>query len=119
MIAQIKTLANAKEIEVKQKEHKEIDQKNFEIDKSNAQLAKAKRVDRLSFPTIPEPEYKGSDLLFDIEHVTLAFVNSTGEISIKYQGDNFNLIYSDEVWETLKVRFTEKKCQSGACGIIN
>lgn len=119
MIAQIKTLANAKEIEVKQKDYQFIVQQNKSIEQKNKELSKAKRIMLLDFPTIPEPEYKGSDLLFDIEHVTLAFVNSTGEISIKYQGDNFNLIYSDEVWETLKVRFTEKKCKSAACGIIN
>lgn len=114
MIAQIKTLANAKEIEVKQKEYQEIAQKNHEIEKSNSQLAKAKRVDLIEFPVVPDAEYKPSDLLLDIEDIKLAFVNSNGEISIKYHGDNFNLIYSDEVWGALKNRFTKKQCES-AC----
>lgn len=105
MIAQIKTLANAKEIEVKQNEYKEIAQKNHEIEKNNSQLSKAKRVDLIALPSIPDAEYKGSDLLLDIDDIKLAFVNSNGEISIKYQGDNFNLIYSDDVWHRLMQRF--------------
>lgn len=105
MIAQIKTLANAKEIEVKQKDYQFIVQQNQMIEQKNKELAKAKRVMLLDLPTIPEPEYKPSDLLLDIEDIKLAFVNSTGEISIKYHGDNFNLIYSDEVWKKLKQRF--------------
>lgn len=105
MIAQIKTLANAKEIEVKQKDYQFIVQQNQMIEQKNKELAKAKRIMLLDLPTIPEPEYKPSDLLLDISDVKLAFVNSTGEISIKYLGDNFNLIYSDEVWEKLKQRF--------------
>ena len=75
------------------------------IEQKNKELAKAKRIMLLDIPAIPEPIFKGSDLLLDIENVSLAFVNSTGEISIKYQGDNFNLIYNDEVWEELKARF--------------
>lgn len=105
MIAQIKVLANAKEIESAQIEYKETAQKNHDIEKSNSQLAKARRIDLLPYPIIPEQEYKPSDLLIDANHVTLAFVNSNGEISIKYQGDNFNLIYSDEVWNKLLFRF--------------
>lgn len=105
MIAQIKVLANAKEIEIKQKEFQEVAQKNQQIEKENAQLSKAKRVDLIAYPVVPEPEFKPSDLLIDIDCVNLAFVNSNGEISIKYQGDNFNLIYSDEVWKKLKERF--------------
>ncbi len=118
MIAQIKTLANAKEIEKAQNEYKEIAQKNHEIEKANSQTAKAKRVDLIEFPIIPDAEYKGSDLLLDIEDIKLAFVNSTGEISIKYHGDNFNLIYSDEVWNELKNRFTKKQCES-ACNSLS
>lgn len=105
MIAQIKVLSNAIEIEKAQKEFQSIAQKNQEIDKTNQSISKAKRVDLIELPKIPDAEYKGSDLLIDIQDVKLAFVNSTGEISIKYLGDNFNLIYSDEIWNQLKARF--------------
>lgn len=106
MIAQIKTLANAKEIEKAQKDCQFITQQNQAIEQKNKETSKAKRIMLLDLPTIPDAEYKGSDLLLDIEDIKLAFVNSNGEISIKYHGDNFNLIYSDEVWEQLKKRFS-------------
>lgn len=106
MIAQLKVLANSKEIEEAQNEFKSIDLQNQEIDKKNKELAKAKRVEYLKYPAIPEPEYKNNDLLIDIQEISLAFVNSNGEISIKYKGDNFNLVYSNEVWKQIIERFS-------------
>jgi len=105
MIAQLKVLANAKEIEGAQKEYQNIAQQNAMIDAKNKELAKAKREPLIPLPIVPEPQYKSSDLLIKETEVSLAFVNSTGEISIKYQGDNFNLVYSDEVWNQLKNQF--------------
>jgi len=118
MIAQIKTLANAKEIEIKQKEYQEIAQKNEKAWEHNRVSDDGDSMEVLNLPIVPDAIYKPSDLLIDIEYVSLAFVNSTGEISIKYHGDNFNLIYSDEVWEALKNRFTKKKCEA-ACNSVS
>jgi hypothetical protein len=109
MIAQLKVLANAKEIELSQNEFKKIDSQNQTIEKNNKELSKAKRIDFLEYPIIPEPIYKNNDLLIDCKNVSLAFVNSNGEISIKYLEDNFNLVYSDEIWDKLKLRFDETK----------
>lgn len=101
MIAQIKVLANAKEIESAQNEFQRVAQENQAIDDSEEGVKQLPK----QLPTIPEPIYGRSDVLIDIADVKLAFVNSTGEISIKYHGDNFILIYSDLVWAQLVSRF--------------
>lgn len=101
MIAQIKVLANAKEIESAQNEFQRVAQENQAIENSEEGVKQLPK----QLPTIPEPIYGDSDILIDIADVKLAFVNSTGEISIKYHGDNFNLIYSDFVWAQLVSRF--------------
>lgn len=102
MIAQIKVVANAKEIEIAQKQYQAIAQENAAIEAQNRELAKTKRQELKPMPPIPEAEFTNSDLMLDNTRIRLAFVNSNGEISIKYEGDNFNLIYTDLVWGKIK-----------------
>ena len=102
MIGQIKILDNADKIKEYQELVNKTVQENNLIEKENAQLAKAKRLPLKELPKEVKPEYKNSDLLLKSENIDLAFVNGDGQISIKYQGDNFNLVHSDSLWKKIK-----------------
>jgi hypothetical protein len=54
---------------------------------------------------VPEQETELTDLLLDINLITLAFVNAKGDISIDYKDKSFLLVYSDYVWEKLRQHF--------------
>lgn len=95
MIAKLKVTSNVAEIKAAHKAQQEVDEHN-----------KQKGVKHKPAVAIPEMQFKENEILLDVAGVTLAFVNAEGEIAVKYQGDNFNLVYSDEVWDTLKKRFS-------------
>ena len=102
MIGQIKVATNAAEIKKAQEVYQQVAQENAQIESKNSQLAKSKRAPLIPMPSIPEMECKNTDILLKVDKVDLAFVNANGDISISYLGKDFNLVYSDQVWEELK-----------------
>jgi seryl-tRNA synthetase len=103
MIAQIKILSNAKEIEEAQKLLQKIANENAEIEKNNAQLSKAKRATLATMLGVPDYKHEPTDLCLIDSEIKLAFANKHNEtISINYAGKDFTLIYTDLVWNQIK-----------------
>lgn len=101
MVVQVKVLKNADEI-------KEAKAKNERYSKLRQEQASKKAKDRVSVPDdveVPEQNIELSDVLLDAKDVMRARVNEIGMISIIHLGQEMQIVYTDEVWEQLKVRF--------------
>ena len=103
MIAQIKILANAKEIEEAQKQYQSVANENAQIERENKELSKAKRSPLVPMPSVPEYKHEPTDLCLIDSEIKLAFANKHNEtISINYAGKDFTLIYTDLVWNKIQ-----------------
>jgi hypothetical protein len=54
---------------------------------------------------IPEQEFKTTELLIDINLITMAYIGAKGELNVDYKDKSFPLVYSDDVWGKLKDHF--------------
>ena len=64
------------------------------------------RIKTLSIPsTPPEPIYKKTQFVFDIEDVKLAYITEEGSIFVKIIDEWFDVDYNEDVWNTICDKF--------------
>lgn len=96
MIARIKILLNQTEIETAQAEIQRISQLNH----TNAQENLEAMV--IEVPAMPESQIGETSIALADNKISLAFINGKGEISVKHDGETFNLVYDEQTWKKLK-----------------
>jgi len=104
MIAQIKILTNAKEIEEAQKLYQSVAQENYQIEQKNKELSKAKRSPLTPMPSIPEQVHELTSLYLVGSKITMFFANVYNQtISMNYCDKDFVIEYDEKLLSELKM----------------
>lgn len=103
MVVQVKILVNRAEIEEAKAKNTHYARER-ELNKSRIRKEKVLVPDDLE---VPQEDYKYSDLYLDVKDIKRARVNEIDMISIMHEGQEFNIVKTDEVLEQIKKRFTE------------
>lgn len=90
MIAQIKIVANAKELNA----YNEAKQQNELLPKEN----------QIEIPVV-EPEYVEKLVGFDLKNVTMAYENGEGGITIEHLGKTYSILHTPDSWNKIQQRF--------------
>jgi hypothetical protein len=67
-------------------------------------IEEIEKAEELGFEA-PEPVYRKTEILFDIEGVYYAYINVDGNININIHQNVYTLDFNKEIWGQLKEKF--------------